>query len=1127
MLNEHVHIARRFLRSIRIDTDLIESSVIEGFICPQSSSDVLMTMARHVFETGQGAFTWTGPYGSGKSSLVVALSALLNGNASSRGEAVKVFGQELTDTIGQALPSGAQGWRVVPVVGVRDDPVRVIGEAVRREGVAKRRPRGGWSESNLIKVLTDAAEYKPDKYGGVVLFIDEMGKFLEAAVRNGSDIYVFQQLAEAASRSKGRLLVIGILHQSFEEYTHRLSHEIRDEWAKIQGRFIDLVINATGEEQIELISRAIESDYQPEDINKFCRDVAKVTRNNSESDAERLTSKLAACWPLHPVVTCLLGPISRRRFGQNQRSLFGFLNSAERYGFQDFLKHAEDKELYTPEMLWDYLRSNLEPSILASPDGHRWALAAEALERCESLGGDEIHITLLKTIAMMDLFKERSGLVASLEILKTCFPKIPHIELDEALKKLARWSFTIFKKFLDAHAIYAGSDFDIDQATRSALEQIDEIDFKQIKSLTGIQPIVAKRYYHETGALRWFDVNIVPLRSLTETVTCFKPENGAIGQFLLALPTEGESEEEAMEQCRGAVNNPGSWDSLIGMSKISWAIIPLARELLALELVSEEHPELAGDPVARREVSARLAALQSLIETELHKSIDNAVWFGKTRTAQRLRHADLNNIASELADNRFNQCPRIHNELLNRQKPSGSAVAAQNSLLRLMVSQEGKHRLGMTKFPAEAGLFVSIFETSRLYRQYNDLWQFMPPDENSDPCRLIPMWEAAIKLVQEKTVAVSDLYELWRKQPFGVKDGLLPVLSVAFILSQREKLAIYREGLFKARFDDVDVDYLAKDASIIQLRWMDLSGIARRLLSEMATIVRDLDKANQLTHLEPIDVARGLVAIYDQLPQWSKRTMRLSANAVRIRDMFKRARDPNKFLFDDIPETLGEDISQIDENALQQTVNNVRDGLTELVNAYPLMLHRLRDIMLSELEVHNISPQSLTELHNRAQNIRQIVGDFKLEAFIGRISQFNDSDAGIEDIASLAANKPPRHWIDPDLDRTTIELAELAQNFLRAESFARVKGRQNKRHAMAVVVGMDGRPTTIHDEFAITDMERSQVDQLIKQVKNALDHSGERRRNIILAALAELSAQYLKQAAVDPTNTEQKEHTSS
>ena len=1127
MLNEHVHIARRFLRSIRIDTDLTESSALEGFICPQSYSDVLMTMARHVSETGQGAFTWTGPYGSGKSSLVVALSALLNGNSSLRAQALKVFGQELTDTIGEALPLGTEGWRVVPVVGVRDDPVRVIGEAVRRERVARRRPRGGWSESNLIKALTDAAEYKPDKYGGVVLFIDEMGKFLEAAVRNGTDIYVFQQLAEAASRSKGRLLVIGILHQSFEEYTHRLSHEIRDEWAKIQGRFIDLVINATGEEQIELISRAIESDCQPENMDDLCTNVAKVTQQNNKTDTERLASKLSECWPLHPVVTCLLGPISRRRFGQNQRSLFGFLNSAELFGFQDFLKHAEDERLYTPDMLWDYLRANLEPSILVSPDGHRWALAAEALERCESQGGNEIHIKLLKTIAIIDLFKERSGIIANFNVLKTCFHKKSDQELRNALSKLNNWSFTIFKKYLDAHAIFAGSDFDIDQATRSALEHINEIDFKELKSLAGIQPILAKRHYHETGAMRWFEVNIIPVSALRDTVEHYQPEKGAIGQFILAVPTEGESEEEATKLCRETADHDAPWDSMVGMSMASWAIVPLARELLALEWVSDEHPELAGDSVARLEVSARLAALQSLIETELHKSFDNAQWFGKSQTAQRLRQAELNNIASELADSRFNQCPRLHNELLNRQKPSGSAVAAQNILLRRMVLNKGADRLGIQKFPAEAGLFVSILDASGLYRQHNDQWQFLPPDENSDPCHLTPMWEAATKRVREKTIAVSDLYDLWRKPPYGVKDGLLPVLSVAFILSQQEKLAIYREGLFKARFDDVDVDYLAKDSSTIQIRWMDLSDIARRLLSEMAAIVRDLDETNQLAQLEPIDVARGLVVIYDLLPQWSKRTMRLSANAVRIRDMFKRARDPNKFLFDDIPETLGQDISQIDAEALHHVVKNVRDGLTELVRAYPLMLHRLRDIMLSELQVPNISPQSLNELHDRAQNIRQVVGDFKLEAFIGRLSQFDDNDTSIEDIASLAANKPPRHWIDIDLDRTTVELAELSQKFLRAETFARVKGRQDKRHAMAVVVGMDGRPTPVHDEFAVSDLERNQVEDLIKRVDKTLENSKEKRRNIILAALAELSARYLKQAVTDPTDMEQKKHTAS
>ena len=191
------------------------------------------------------------------------------------------------------------------------------------------------------------------------------------------------------------------------------------------------------------------------------------------------------------------------------------------------------------------------------------------------------------------------------------------------------------------------------------------------------------------------------------------------------------------------------------------------------------------------------------------------------------------------------------------------------------------------------------------------------------------------------------------------------------------------------------------------------------------------------------------------------------------------------------------------------------------------MLHKLRDTLLSELDVHNISPQSLNELRDRAENIRQVMGDFKLEAFIGRISQFNDTDESIEDIASLAASKPPRFWIDPDFDRTTVEIAELAQKFLRAELYARVKERPDKRHAMAVVVGMDGRPTPVHEEFAIADMDRNQVDLLIKQVKNALEHSGERRRNIILAALAELSALYLKQAASDHTDVEQKEQMAS
>ncbi len=1114
-LIDHIRIARRFQRSIRIDSDHGDSAALEGFICPQSSADVVMTMARHVAENRQGAFTWTGPYGSGKSSLIIALGALLNGRADLRAQASKAFGRKVSEALWDALPPGARGWRILPMVGRRDNPVRVIGEAVEAAGLVERKPRGGWMEPQLIAALLDVARCNPKAHGGLVIFIDEMGKFLEGAAQDGTDIYLFQQLAEAASRSEGRLIIVGALHQAFEEYAHRLSHQVRDEWAKIQGRFVDLPVNTAGEEQIDLISRAIESYHKPKLPSFLARTVAGLVHRERPADRERLALMLEACWPLHPVVGCLLGPISRRRFGQNQRSIFGFLNSAEPHGFQDFLRRADEHDLYGPERLWDYLRVNLEPSILASPDGHRWALAAEALERCESIGGDDLHLKLLRTIAVLDLLKERSGLAPSYELLCACFPELSERTLKKALDQLKNWSFIIFKKFLEAYSIYAGSDFDIDQAVRSALAEAEGLDIAKFKTLVGLQPILAKRHYHDTGALRWFDVNLARVHDLAEVSASYRPASGAIGQFVLAIPTDGENERVAADLCHEAAKCIQDWDVVIGLSKRSWSIVDIVRELFALERVSHDNPELAGDSVARREVDARLAALQSQLEMELRSALDGAVWYRQwQRQPRTYRQADLNSLASELADKRFEQCPRLHNELLNRQKPSSNAIAAQNELLKCMVLNDGQQRLGIEGFPAEGGLFASLLEATGLYARQCDRWQFVSPSKRQDDRhRLVPLWSTAsdhLRKNSKRTIPVAELYGLWRKPPFGVKEGLMPVLAVAFILSQRNSIAVYREGIFRARFDDVDVQYMAKDAGIIQLRWMDMSDVARRLLSGMAEIVRSLDQGNALVHLEPIDVARGLVSIHQQLPPWTKRTTRLSANAVQVRELFKRANDPNKFLFDDIPRILGSDAALATDEDLDRLVTGVHDGLQELVLAYPSMLRRLRDVLLSELQVPNISPQSLAELRARAVNIAQLAGDFRLDAFVGRLSHFDGSDTGLESILSLATNKPARDWVDPDLDRATIEIADMSQKFLRAETFARVKGRPEKRQAIGLVIGREGRPTPMHEEFSIADGDRGAVNELIVRIAAALDKSDATRKNIVLAALAELSVRYMQ-----------------
>ena len=1111
-LANRVTVSRRFQRAIRIDTDYGDPTALDGFVCPRSSAVILETLAHHVAETGQSAFTWTGPYGSGKTSLAVALASLLNGNGYMREMAASVIGRDTAQVVWDALPPREEGWRVLPVVGRRERPEALVGEALAVSGFPKVRKRRKWTEKQVLDTVTDLAQRDPKTSGGLIILVDEMGKLLEGVSRDGSDVYFFQQLAELASRSAGRLLFVGVLHQAFEEYAYRLARETRDEWSKIQGRFIDLPVNVGADEQLALLGRAIEPYERPRNFRSLAARVASLINRPTSGD---LADLLEACWPLHPVVAVLLGPISRRRFGQNQRSIFGFLNSGEPKGFQDFLRQAEDNSLYTPHMLWEYLRFNLEPSIMASPDGHRWATAVDALERCHAQDSDDLHRQILEAVALVDLFRERSGLAPSFELLKTVCPEVGNERLHETLSQLEKWSLVISRKYNDSYSVFEGSDFDVDEAVGSVLEPMEQVDFEGLNAFADLHPLVAKRHYHLTGALRWYDLTIGSLSELERDPERYRSNRGEAGTFVLALPKVQESLELASLTVRNIVEQAEGRDLVVGLPRRQWDFTSLIRELAATERVRDDSPTLQGDRVARREIEARINSLRSYIESELSAALDEALWFGQEGVGRTLNRAELNALASDLADLRFESSPRIHNELLNRVKPSSNAVAAQNALLRRMAQNEGEERLGIAGFPAEGGLYASLLESTGLHSRTDQGWRFVVPTPSSgDPANLTPAWSAAVQHLEshrDRAVPLSEVYGVWRERPFGIKEGLLPVLSTAFILSQKSRVAVYRQNVFQARLTDLDVEYLARDAADIQLRWMDLTDTARNLLSDMADVVRGLDPGNMLVDLEPIDVAKGLVSIYDRLVPWVGRTQHLSGNARQVRQLFKQASDPNSLIFDQIPKSLSGGLDLAEEDSLKTISANVRQGLQELQDAFPTMLRRLRDTLLGELQVPNTSVPMLAELRARAENVRDLSGDHRMEAFIMRLADYQGTDEDMESLVSMAANKPAGMWVDADVARAELELAELAQRFVHIESFAHVRGRPDRRHAMAVTVGLGGRLSTFQDVFEVTSLEREKVEFLVAGMKELLQEVGPDRRNTVLAALAELCAMYLDQ----------------
>ena len=1111
LLAEKVSVARRFQRSIRIDSDHYDLAALKGYICPQSSADVLLAVGNHVSETEHGSFTWTGPYGSGKSSLVVALSALLSGNQNLKKEAETAIGTTTAQGVLRSLPAKSKGWLTLAVVGRRENPAVVIGEALTSAGVMSPKPNGSWTDAKVVDALVALSNRDPKNEGGVLLVADEMGKFLEHAAHEGADVYLFQLLAEAACRSRGRLIVIGVLHQAFEEYANRLSRQMRDEWAKIQGRYIDLPVNAAGEEQIELISRAIENERKPDKPGKASIAVAKDIHRGKSQSHSKLANMFEACWPLHPVSTCSLVAIARRRFGQNQRSIFGFLNSAEHHGFQDFINNNKDETIYVPDLMWDYLRVNLEPSILASADGRRWSVAIDAIVQCESRGGDTIHVRLLKAIALIDMFKDRSGLVPTERLLKICLPGISASSIKSTLVQLVKWSLITYRKFSSAYVIYAGSDFDFDQALRDAIENAQELDFELIQRSAGLQPVLAKRHYHRTGALRWFDLHVVPVSNLMGRVETFEPQGGAIGQFLLAVPTDRESPAQALETCRQAGAKSIEGCVAPGLSDRAWKIIDVAREISAIEQIQEDHPKLAGDLVAQRELETRQAMLQGQLEEELRRAVDDAKWCFRDDAPSKLGFAELSGTASSYADKLYDQAPHFNSELLNRIRPSNNAVAARNVLIKAMLLNGGEAQLGIMGFPAERGVYSSLLEESGLYRNVGSGWKFCKPTQKVDPAGLYRLWDETKRHLKKNSdciVNIDDLYKLWSAKPFGVKEGVMPVLAVAFILTMRDQLAIYREQVFQARFTEIDAEFLARDASDIQLRWVETSTVSNDLLGGLSKVMQSLGQEGGGKATNSLSVARGLVSIFDALQPWTRRTTHLSDCAIRIRDVLKVASDPNKLLYEDIPSACRMEAKAKNRGAPKSVVEIFRQGLEEMIHAHDSMLLELKSLMLKELQVASLSGQSLSKLRSRAKNIQDIMGDFRLTAFIGRIATFEDRRQDIEGIASLVANKPPRDWVDADIDLAKVEIVSFAQRFIRLENFARVKGRPDKRQSIAVVVGLNGRPEPVHAEFEVSEDERVEIAKVVERIETAIDKGSDDNERIRLAAIAEVSSRY-------------------
>ena len=340
--------------------------------------------------------------------------------------------------------------------------------------------------------------------------VDEFGKFLEYASKNDPDkeLYFIQQLAEFCNNPKHNIVLITTVHQSIDSYSYSLNKNQQQEWKKVKGRYGEITFNEPVEQLLFLASSHISKKFKTtvsESSLKNSVSLAYKTKAFSinEDFVNNIGSKL---FPLDLLSACTL-TLSLQRYGQNERSLFSFLESSDHTGLESYNK--TDNPFYNLSCVYDYLIFNFYSYITSkyNPDFSSWTAirsSIEEIERVIDTNQDE-YIKVVKVIGLLNIYAAK-GSILDLDFLSEYLESSCGISNSiKIINDLESKKVIRYRNHANKYILFEGTDLDIQTAIIEAGNKISEVSDITTLLSRHIQfdSVVAKQYYFKTEHRRF------------------------------------------------------------------------------------------------------------------------------------------------------------------------------------------------------------------------------------------------------------------------------------------------------------------------------------------------------------------------------------------------------------------------------------------------------------------------------------------------------------------------------------------------------------------------------------------------------------------------------------------------
>ena len=973
---------KRFLRSAHLERDFRDPSALEGYIVtPEVQRNLKRLQAGLGSKSGQRAWRITGDYGSGKSSFALLLAHAFGGKDSTLSPAIRrsidvARGAEVDARLLPILITGSRERLAVAMLrslaGALDESLgkRARSRCLIDAQAVMAGDQTRITDEQVLRFIREAnSEVIAKGYAtGLLIIIDELGKFLEYSAQHPErqDVFFLQQLAELATRS-GRepLFTVGLLHQGFHSYADQLSQSAQREWEKVAGRFEEVLFDQPLEQITHLIGAALnvaENTFPRGWVSKAARLMRGAVDHGWFGVAApivSLSSGAKGLYPLHPTVLPVLTKLFSR-FGQNERSLFSFLLSSEPYGLQTFSEAlATVDNLYRLHHLYDYAALTFGHRLSIESYRNHWNHIDSLVRSFPS--ANDLEVSVLKTVGLLNLINSPNlnPTDDALVLILADGEPTRTEAVRAAVQRLCKEKHVLYNRGKGGYCLWSHVSVNLDLAYEEAGRAV--LKARRVSALVkekvDSRPIVARRHYIQTGNLRHFDVVYCGVLELERVASSAAGKSD--GRIIIPLC---ETPEEVHLVERFATNFLNRPEVVIGVTEPLGPLDGLMHEVERWTWVQKNTPELRNDVYAAEEVARQLQARTQALEKRvqyyvgLKQASENGLsvrWFyegieqSNVRTASRLL-----SFLSDLCDRQYHNAPVIHNELVNRRVLSSAAAAARMRLLERMLTKSTQELLAMdrTKKPPEMSMYLSVLAQSKAHRADGDSWIIGSPLPEDDPCRLSPALRRLCEILDSQLdhrVSIESLFEELRRPPFGVRDGLLPILIVILLAEHRQEIALYENGTFLSHVGAEEVLRLTKRPAAFELQMCRLKGVRLNVFRDLLNVLRITNSRNSTSRL--LEIVRPLCVFVAELPQYSRTTKVLSENALRVRSAILNAREPSSLLFRELPAACGMDPFVAapakfgsDETRVQEFAGLLKSALEELRLSFPRLNDRMR-----------------------------------------------------------------------------------------------------------------------------------------------------------------------------------------